>query len=164
MIRKSTGLVWLQREVVETIEALADHCYPYEVGGMLLGYCTDDPHLVVTHIIGPGPLSKSTRHGFEPDDGFQQDEITRLFEQTKGTALYLGDWHTHPHGRPITSSTDRKTLHQIARTTDGAVAPPIMGIWGGYPARWTRALWQPSKYSSWWPTCGVVEVQSKVFD
>lgn len=115
--------------------AEADARYPYETGGIVLGY-RDTTQLVIAAIIGPGPDAVHTRYDFSPDAEYQQREINRLHGIDPSRHQYLGDWHTHPNGSPRLSRRDKKTLKTIAGTQEARVAHPVMLLLSGKPASW----------------------------
>lgn len=114
----------------------ADQHYPFETGGMLLGYEAGNGAAVVTHLIGPGPTAKHSRFRFSPDSEYQQAELEAHFRATKGKETYLGDWHTHPHSNSNLSRVDKKTLARIAKTPTSGTRTPLMAILGGGTGTW----------------------------
>lgn len=114
----------------------ADQHYPFETGGMLLGYEAGNGEAVVTHLIGPGPNAKQSRFRFNPDSDYQQTELETHFRATNGRETYLGDWHTHPRSNSNLSWVDKKTLARIARTPESGTRNPLMAILGGGTGTW----------------------------
>lgn len=99
---------------------------PMETGGLLLGRADDDL-MVVTHVVGPGPQALHQRHRFEPDTDWQANGVARIWAAHPGTE-YLGDWHTHPGGKPRPSTLDRETLEEIAAYPAARQSRPAMLI------------------------------------
>lgn len=114
----------------------ADRRYPFETGGMLLGYEAGNGEAVVTYLIGPGPKAKHSRFSFNPDSEYQQAELETHFHKTNGRETYLGDWHTHPHSNNTLSWVDKKTLTRIARVPESGTQNPLMAILGGSTGTW----------------------------
>ena len=82
-----------------------------ETGGLLLGKVWRDEStraFVVTHVTGPGPKSRATRHGFRPDIAYY-----RKMRQKHADLVYLGEWHKHPDGCLSWSKTDLTQVRKI---------------------------------------------------
>ena len=101
------------------------HC-PLETGGILLGH-QQGTRIQITHTIGPGPKASHERYGFTPDDTWQAEQTARIWSAHPETQ-YLGDWHTHPGGRPRPSPLDQKTLRTIADHAPARQPTPVMLI------------------------------------
>ena len=98
---------------------------------MLLGYSDENRGVVVTNIIGPGPLATHSQRGFSPDADYQQAVLEQLYWESGGRTTYLGDWHTHPVSSPHPSLIDKRTMIRIARTPTSGTTNPVMLILGG---------------------------------
>src|SRR3712207_2886776 len=77
--------------------------FPLETGGLLLG--RTGPERLVTCVIGPGPNATHERFRFNPDQRWQEDAVAAAWKVDRDLE-YLGDWHTHPTGRPRLSKLD----------------------------------------------------------
>lgn len=132
----NSARLWLADSALSAMHRIADQYYPYETGGMLLGYVAKDSDVIVTAIIGPGPKAKHGRFRFVPDAEYQQTELETHFYKTDSRETYLGDWHTHPRGSCQLSMVDKRTLTRIARTTSSGTQHPIMAILCGDNADW----------------------------
>jgi integrative and conjugative element protein (TIGR02256 family) len=117
---------WIASKAWQAIEILAQAHYPFETGGMLIGYQADDASVVVTEIIGPGPNAKHTRMSFRPDHDYQQQRLDDLFRHSNGKTTYIGDWHTHPNGFNALSRKDMRVLRRIAETPEAQTEHPVM--------------------------------------
>ena len=133
--------VWVPRDLLLQARALATSWAPLEVGGVLAGYKSGDD-VVLTHLVGPGPDAVHTTETFLPDHVFHEEEIVRIYTQTGGTSIYLGDWHTHPGGLPKLSRMDRSTLGAIANDAAANCCEPIMMVLAGYGPDWRPAVFQ----------------------
>jgi integrative and conjugative element protein (TIGR02256 family) len=100
-----------------------------ETGGVLLGW-RDAHNVVVEHVVGAGPAARHGRASFQPDASWQQARVAQLYEQSGRRLSYLGDWHTHPGGKPIPSRRDDRTLQHIASAAEARCPDPIMVIMG----------------------------------
>ena len=47
--------------------------------------------------------------------------INQAFQESNGTVLYLGEWHTHPVDNPIPSPTDKTSIENIYNTANLSV-------------------------------------------
>lgn len=116
-----------------------------------MGYVAPSQHaVVVTQLVGPGPsaIHESTR--YVPDHTFQEREVARLHEASRGHLLYLGDWHSHPAGALALSRTDRRTLFRIACAPEAGAPRPLMGIFAGGGDRvWRLGIWQAQVIRTW---------------
>lgn len=121
----------------------ADRGYPYETGGVLLGYLADNGEPVVLAVVGPGPNAKHSRTRFLPDHAWQREQIDQIYWSSAREWVYMGDWHTHPDGLPYMSWLDQRTLRAIAKHPEAENPRPIMLIAGGRPERW---IWRSHHY------------------
>jgi integrative and conjugative element protein (TIGR02256 family) len=125
----------------------AERVFPFETGGVLMGYWAKDyTEVVITDVIGPGPEARHSISGFVPDYQFQEGEIERVYEESSRLSAYLGDWHTHPLASCYPSFKDKRTLHRIALFPDARCPVPLMIILGGGKDHdWLLQIW---KYKS----------------
>lgn len=121
--------VWLGAGVEQTLLQEATSKAPTETGGVLLGWISGE-NICVTNVLGPGPDALHEPKSFEPDSAWQQERIALLYERSGRRLLYLGDWHTHPDGKPEPSEQDRRTLQTIAQTASARCPNPVMLILG----------------------------------
>ncbi|WP_078593125.1 Mov34/MPN/PAD-1 family protein [Evansella clarkii] len=86
-----------------------------ETGGVLIGYRVGN-EFVITDNTGPGPNAKHQLLHFERDVDYCNNKIEEIFEQSNGGLNYLGEWHTHPLGKPVPSPQDNKSMFEISET------------------------------------------------
>lgn len=122
--------VWMSCECLDLMQAEANDKFPLETGGVVTGY-RSGAHQVITQVLGPGPGATHTAGGFFPDHDWQCAELDSIFAASQGATVYLGDWHTHPGGRPKMSGIDRQTLLRIARHQEARAPQPLMIIGAG---------------------------------
>ena len=133
---------WLPRHVICAMSAEADRVAPLETGGILLGYFASEARaVVVTEWLGPGPDAVHERSLFIPDQDYHLREIARRYAESGRRLEYAGDWHTHPHGLPSLSKTDRRTLKRIAAARHARSPRPLMCVLAPGPA-WRATVWQ----------------------
>jgi integrative and conjugative element protein (TIGR02256 family) len=120
---------WIRRVAVEDILTEARRWRLRETGGALLGWHEEGAY-VVDRVLGPGPRAKHGFASFEPDAEWQGQEGARIYRESRRTVAYLGDWHTHPRGKPYPSSQDSQTAKQIAEDTDFRISRPLYAVLG----------------------------------
>ena len=129
------GLVHLDGRALSTIVGEALSSSPLETGGLLLGRASDT-NIVIRRVIGPGPHAVHKRTAFDPDNGWQQEQLDTLFGDHPGEFLYLGDWHSHPGGSPRPSPVDVRAARVIAGEPDALQPAPLSLILGiGFDGR-----------------------------
>jgi len=111
------------------------YCCSREAGGQLFGKVSPGAWTVVL-ATGPRPSDRRTKWSFQPDRSAERHEIRRLFE--KGLH-YLGDWHTHPQGRPRPSQTDLKSMKEMIAKSHYELEGFLMVIVG--TSRPPEGLW-----------------------
>ena len=157
-MRRGRPEVWIEEDVADTLREEASFKYPLETGGVLLGYWVRPGwEAVILNVIGPGPKAVHERTWFKPDSEFHEREIARLFQETAGETLYLGDWHTHPDAAvPRPSPQDRRTVRRIAEELSAQAEQPLMLILGGAPTEWQTGAWVGSLWPRWSSMNGVI--------
>src|SRR4051812_10740880 len=87
--------------------------FPNETGGILIGRYSEDLRIAtVTRAETKTSDSISGRTWFIRG----RSGLTKLLGQLWGSGqYYLGEWHTHPEGPPVPSTTDDAQLQRIAR-------------------------------------------------
>jgi integrative and conjugative element protein (TIGR02256 family) len=79
-----------------------------EAGGVLLGRrIQGGGDVVVDLVTTPMPGDRRTRTTFHRARSRHQAEIDRVWRESHGTSVYLGEWHTHPEKWPQPSWVDR---------------------------------------------------------
>ena len=125
-------IVWISCAVCDALVEEATRAYPFETGGVLMGYADpSDTELVVTALVGPGPGAAHRRTSFVPDHAFHDAEVARLYRESHRRWTYLGDWHSHPAGESSLSRTDRRTLAHIAGDPGARAPRPLMLVLAG---------------------------------
>lgn len=135
--------VWVDETALKHMTADAETHFPLETGGVLAGYVADNGDTVIRAVVGAGPGARHQRFRFEPDHAWQCERLDALYWESEGLVAYIGDWHTHPHGRPSMSWLDRRTLLKIARHSDARCPSPLMIIGAGRPSAWD---WDAHQY------------------
>jgi integrative and conjugative element protein (TIGR02256 family) len=153
--------VWIAQDLVDQLVVEAAEMAPRETGGLVLGYrAGDGVDLVITHVVYAGPEAYHDRESFRPDVAHQEAEIDRIFAETQGRSLYLGDWHTHPNRRPEPSGKDERVLRRIAGYRNAGTLRPVMIIVGNESSDAVIAAWLGQRKGLWFT---VTEVLLKPF-
>ncbi|WP_422674264.1 Mov34/MPN/PAD-1 family protein [Billgrantia sulfidoxydans] len=145
------------------MERQATEGYPFETGGILVGYLTEGV-TVITRVIGPGPNARFDRDRFFPDSLYQERVLASIYETSGRLYTYLGDWHTHPDGITKLSRTDRRTLRRIARTKSARIHEPIMMLLAGGPESWKAGLFRLFEPQCFWSIRRLHCLEIKVYD
>ena len=100
-----------------------------ETGGLLIGE-RNDATRTITIEGASGPPSDSTLSptGFVRGTRDVDQILKGLRHSVSQQAVYLGDWHSHPHGGAALSATDRTAAKGLL--SDGA---SVLLIWAGTP-------------------------------
>ena len=140
-LRNEIGTAWVPERVLEAMILETTRVYPLETGGVLLGYWVRlYTQVVVTHVVGPGPLGVHHEHSFDPDHDYHASEIARIYSESGRLSTYLGDWHSHPDGRPNLSHRDKSTMRRISRHAPARAPIPLMAVMGTEP-EWALSVW-----------------------
>jgi integrative and conjugative element protein (TIGR02256 family) len=125
-------LVQLPDSLLNVMKAVASDAMPNETGGTLVGHYSEDRRVAfVTQILASTTGARRERSGFFRPSDSVDDQLAKVYRESKGCTHYLGDWHSHPMGNPTPSSTDLSTLRGLAQSTRVATDTPVMIIVGG---------------------------------
>lgn len=82
----------------------------FETGGVFMGELYPKSNRIkITHIL-VCQNTDSSRYEVELNIECLQKQMDKIWEESKCTITYLGDWHTHPEFTPKPSFTDYKTF------------------------------------------------------
>lgn len=110
-----TYVVVLERACAEAMQKLAREHYPREVGTSLCGSYSDDEHTAVISRLAPLTSdSHGARSTFVRGVTGLRAFFRQLFAGSKGREHYVGEWHSHPNGAPVPSTTDDDNMLAIA--------------------------------------------------
>ncbi|MNF98083.1 hypothetical protein D3C84_809310 [compost metagenome] len=122
---QTTSVCWVPQRLWDGMTALASEWRPLEVGGVMAGYWNGNS-AVITEYVGPGDEATHSPTAFVPDHQFHVREIERIYAESNGRDVYLGDWHSHPSGPTALSRLDKRTLRTIAKDPDAQCLRPMM--------------------------------------
>lgn len=80
-----------------------------EMGGIILGKVIGET-IYVSKASIPTSYDRSSRYNFNRDKKSAQLFIDYEFLNSKGTIIYIGEWHTHPEENPTPSAPDRRMI------------------------------------------------------
>jgi integrative and conjugative element protein (TIGR02256 family) len=128
-LNKETGLsVFVSDMIVNCIEKYGREHYPKEFGGIFSG-CVNNKEIIIKDITVPEKFENSKvffrRHAEDLNK-----YLEKIYKESDGKLVYLGEWHTHPNGNPEYSSTDEYTMVGIADNRDIKTLNPILFIGG----------------------------------
>jgi integrative and conjugative element protein (TIGR02256 family) len=100
-----------------------------ETGGLLLGYMHKKRRVVyVTGVLRASPDSVGTPSGFVRGVDGYREQLEVIKTSTGGLIGYVGEWHTHPRGKPEPSRRDRDTAGALKAVLAFAEMPVVMVI------------------------------------
>ena len=105
---KNTTII-IEQNVVELFNTFRQTRRKPESGGILLGRVYENEIRIKKASI-PTIFDSSSRYKFNRHKNSAQLFTDYEFENSGGTIIYLGEWHTHPENTPIPSSTDIKMI------------------------------------------------------
>ena len=106
--RKGGGLKISKPAVQQMIRYRQDQHHLTEAGGVLLGrHIVGGRDVVIDLVTTPLPEDRRSRTRFHRARRRHQAAIDKVWRESGGTCLYLGEWHTHPEEWPQPSWIDR---------------------------------------------------------
>ena len=117
--------------LLKMVEMAHEH-YPNEVGTSLVGCYSDDGFKASVLELAPlSSDSKGSRTSFYRGVAGLRNFFTKLRKTFSGKRYYVGEWHSHPDGKPIPSGTDNRNQLEIAKDTKTDCPECILIIIGG---------------------------------
>jgi len=99
----------IQEDVLNTFYKFRQKSILFESGGILLGKATKDA-LIIEKATTPGKGDKQGVFFFHRQKRRAQTLINKAFSESKGTLIYMGEWHTHRQHIPHPSLKDKKEI------------------------------------------------------
>ncbi|MGW6489329.1 Mov34/MPN/PAD-1 family protein [Streptomyces sp. NPDC055056] len=122
--------------VITTELFTADHTT--ETGGILLGHHAHDT-VTVHHAGTPGPAAVRTPTYFLRDLAHAQALADRAF--AADGSIWVGEWHTHPTGKPVPSARDTATYRQLLGDPELGFHSVVAIILARHENCWVGAAW-----------------------
>lgn len=127
-INKDGLKIMLPEKVFDDVKKFIVRHYPNECGGVFVGKITEDTAIIEKMMV-PRKF-RSTPVFFSRIADFINQWLVKVFKQSNGETIYLGEWHSHPNGVPYPSSTDYSSMKRIAQNTDVRIETPLLLIVG----------------------------------
>ena len=127
--RNKLGLsIRLPDQIFEAIQKEVRRYYPHECGGIFVGRIENNT-AVIEKVMTPMRIISSPMI-FKRVASFLNKCLVKVFNQSNGQTLYLGEWHSHPDGRPLPSHKDFIAMKRIAFSESVRIQTPILLIIG----------------------------------
>lgn len=98
----------IKEEVLESLREYAQH-EGNEMCGVLTGSQINEKTFRISKVSPPCVVHNS-RCGCERDAAKANEFISRDYEESEHTRVYVGEWHTHPEKNPSPSGTDYSSI------------------------------------------------------
>ena len=107
--RRGNGLFKLSAGVVGAMNRYVQNKQrAMEAGGVILGrHILGGEDIVADLVTVPDSEDRRSRYGFIRAREEHQAVIDSVWQESKRTCTYLGEWHTHPEHAPSPSEVDR---------------------------------------------------------
>lgn len=121
------AVILLTATLVATIAAdVKKHGHDKERGGILLGF-RRGPHLHISEATFPMRWDIGTKFAFRRSAIGHGEIALKRWRQSNRTIDWVGEWHSHPEGRPSPSSIDVQSWKEITRKRAAPMAFIIIG-------------------------------------
>lgn len=118
----------IEEELLNKISNIAFDNFPNESGGLLIGnYSSDFRTLHIKDFITPKTEKKSLFF-YKRSVSNLSETFKKLYEEDG--QYYIGEWHSHPNGNSMYSSTDLNAVIPIAESKSVNIENPILLILG----------------------------------
>lgn len=123
--------VYLSDDCLNKFKKNGQDFIPNEIGSSLIGcYSTDGFEAFIAEISPIPSDSISSRYNFVRGIKGLKKYYRKLLKSNSGL-YYIGEWHTHPFGQPIPSSTDDKNQFDISSSVKTNCPESILLIVAG---------------------------------
>ena len=130
----------ISKALITKLYKLALVHYPDEYGGILIGKYTNSHKtcVIVDTIESANP--KASRFSFERGNLGLSEKLVKYYNRVP-SLFYIGEWHTHPDGLPIPSSTDKQAMKEISENENVKVTSPLLLILGMNKTQWSVGVY-----------------------
>jgi len=125
---------------IRRVLALCGRAGDHETGGILVGrYSEDGAWAIVERVAEPPPGSRAGQTWFYRGTAGVLPALEDLWVRRR--RYYLGEWHFHPCGPSLPSSTDRTSMARIGASDSYRCPEPLLLVVGADPAgRWEMSM------------------------
>ena len=118
VFRRQRGALSFGPDALATLERFRQYrSSDAEAGGVLLGRrILDSDDVVIDIATAPNELDRRSRYSFNRVAEPAQVAVNRAWAESRGTCVYLGDWHSHPEPAPHPSYVDEDDWRKIMRS------------------------------------------------
>jgi len=118
----------IEEVLLNKLSNIALENFPNESGGLLIGnYSSDFKTLYIKDFIVPKTENKSLFF-YTRSANDLSEVLNRLYHEKK--QYYIGEWHSHPNGNSMYSSTDLNAMITISESKFVSIENPILLILG----------------------------------
>ena len=95
---------------------MEEYDFKIESGGIIVGTLNlYENQVIVTDVTLPHVKDIRKSNIFKRDSAGHQEEMDRLWNESKKTKTYLGEWHTHKQDIPVPSWIDKNDWKRISK-------------------------------------------------
>ena len=119
----------VKEKVIQQIEEHAQISYPNEIGGIYIGYHSEEKpnYVYIFDILTPDIYANSPIF-FQPEHNTLNQKLAEVEEKYKGQIYFVGEWHTHPEMSNQFSFTDFLSIRKVAKSRNVFIDNPILSI------------------------------------
>ena len=126
----------IRKPVLENFNKYEQYSGRKESGGILLGKVYSS-YVSIERISTPSLCDRVGRYFFVRSKIPAQRTINRLWSNSNGSTIYLGEWHTHPETNPRPSPQDRAMISNCLQSTKMEIDFLFLVIIGCSRTYWT---------------------------
>ena len=126
----------IRKPVLENFKKYEQYSNRKESGGILLGKVYSS-YVSIERITTPSIFDRLGRYFFVRSKVPAQRTINRLWSNSSGSTIYLGEWHTHPETNPRPSPQDRAMISHCLKSTKMEIDFLFLIIIGFSRTYWT---------------------------
>ena len=118
----------IEQEILNQVSMYSKNNFPNEIGGILMGiYSRDRISVDITEIIVPkryiGKKFLFIRFGKSLNK-----KIKKLYKDSNGEIIYVGEWHSHTNGSGMYSQKDYDSMIEISEDNKVKIDSPLLLI------------------------------------
>ncbi len=99
----------IENKAIKAFTKYSNRKIYHEAGGILLGYVYCNYSKIIKVTV-PNKYDSFSSHFFIRSKKGAQPQINKAWSKSKGTLIYLGEWHTHSEINPKPSEVDKNMI------------------------------------------------------